>query len=99
MAANEGGEAGGASRGGGQAAVVVGEFGLLGVEGGAGAAHDDEGARAGQARLKGFDGVDAYLAGVDASVGGVGFFLERKRGAVAAAFSAALKLWRASCLS
>ena len=79
--------------------MVVSDFGLLGVEGGAGAAHDDEGARAGQAGLQGFDGVDAYLAGVDASVGGVGFFLEEKRGAVAAAISAALKLWRFSCLS
>lgn len=47
---------------------------------GAGAADDREAARAGQARFEGLEGVNAYGAFIEASVGDVGFFDVGKKG-------------------
>lgn len=69
---------------------VEGDRGLLVVVEGAGALDDRQTPRSGQSGLQRFEGIDRYLALVEASVTGVGFFGEGKRGVVPAFCRAAL---------
>lgn len=64
-----------------------------------GALDHDQGARAGQSCLQGFEGIDFYPALVQASVTGVRFFCVAKRGVPLAFCKAALYACRFSFLS
>ena len=68
--------------------VIVGQFGFGVVEGGIGAAHDDQRAGSPQSGFRRFYGVNGGRAAIDAPVTCVGFFGVGKKGVVWAIFSA-----------
>ena len=69
---------------------VEGDRGLFVFVEGGGALDDDQRTRSGQSGLQRLEGIDLYLALVQASVGGVRLFCEEKRGVALAFCKAAL---------